>query len=76
MYVDIRPCDDINILSKDNRYIYIHAFLLTDNTLDKRQQQAIDLRQSTIRAQTMTDQELADLRADIKVETAQWQASN
>ena len=86
MHVDICPCDDTAIFSArttDTYNIYVgvvfayyplHAFMFTDNTLDKRQQQAIELRQSTIRAQTMTDQELADLRADIKVQIGQWQA--
>ena len=41
----------------------------TDDTLEMRQRRAKELRQSTIRAPTMNDLELADLRADIKVDS-------
>ena len=45
----------------------INVCVSTDDTLEMRQGRAKELRQSTIRAPTMNDAELADLRADIKV---------
>jgi len=56
-----------------NLYIPVYLFIvhiytcILDDTFNMRQKNAIDLKQSTDRAERMDDKQLAQLRADIKV---------